>query len=254
MLNVERQKEIVDLLIKSGSVKVNDLSQRFNVGSETIRRDLKSIANKIDIKLIYGGAYLEENNNSSVHESRLSMKRKINFDKKQIIAKKAASLISEGDTIALNSGSTVEYILDYIDDNININIVTLNVNIATKACAKPNVKVHIPGGSIRGQSGMIVGPDSIEFIKSFNIDKCFFGVSAMSIDRGIMHPVLEEVEGNMALLSVSLQKYIVIDSSKLDKISLFSMSNIEDMDCIITDDELPQKYIEYMQRKKIKII
>lgn len=254
MLNVERQKEIIDLLIKTGSVKVSDLSRKFNVGSETIRRDLKSIANEIDIKLIYGGAYLEKNRILNVVESELSKKRNVNFDKKQIIAKKAASLISDGETIALNSGSTAEYILDYLDDEININIVTLNVNIATKACTKPNIKVHIPGGYIRGKSGMVIGLDSIDFIKSFNIDKCFFGVSAISIERGIMHPVLEEVKGNMALLSVSLEKYLIVDSSKVDKTSLFSMASIDEMDSIITDDLLPDRYIEYMKRKKIQII
>lgn len=255
MLNVDRQKYILDMLYRTGSVKVSELAEQFGVGVETIRRDLKALAAEWDIEVIYGGAYMKNSENSiSVHEQTMAIKRGENYDAKQIIAKKAASLISPGDTIALNSGSTVEYILDYLTEKTPLNIITLNVNVAAKALSVPNVNVYIPGGKIRGSSGMIIGASSTEFIKTFTIDKCFFGVSAISLSHGITHPVMEEVESNRALLSVSSKNYVVGDSSKMDKQSLVRMAKLEEMDAFIVDDNFPPNYRKYMALNKIEVI
>lgn len=253
LLNVERQKEILDLLLKNGAVKVPELSKRYGVQDETIRRDLKKLAESWDIQIIYGGACLNTSiATQGVKEHALINKRKENYDAKQVIAKKAARMIESGDTVGLNSGSTVEYILDYIGDK-NVRIFTLNANVAAKALLLPNAEVYLPGGRIRNSSGMVIGPDSIDFIKSFSIDKCFFGISAMSIQRGIMHPVIDEVASNIALLSVSVQNYVVTDSSKINKTAFFNMVGFDSIQNIIVDDDFPQEYREFMALKNIRV-
>lgn len=253
MLNVDRQKEILDLLLKNGSVKVPELSRKYGVKDETIRRDLKKLAENWDISIIYGGACV--NNllpGHGVQELAMTTKRKKNYEAKQIIAKKAAKLIESGDTIGLNSGSTVEYILDYIG-NKQIKVVTLNVNLAAKAILQPNVEVYLPSGRVRNSSGMVIGPPS-EFIKNVAIDKCFFGISAMSIQRGIMHPVMEEVPSNVEMLSVSLQNYVVTDSSKINKTAFYNMAGFDMIQNIIVDDEFPTEYREFMAENNIIVI
>jgi DeoR/GlpR family transcriptional regulator of sugar metabolism len=254
MLMIDRQREIIEQMLREGSVKVPELSKKYNVRDETIRRDLKTLAKSWDIEIVYGGAYIKNSLRTQVvKELALNDKRKENYEAKQIIAKKAAELIEEGDTIGFNNGSTVEYILDYLND-IELNIVTMNVHIASKALLLPKACVYLPGGKVRHNSGMIMGPNSIDFIKSFVIDKCFFGVSAFSIQRGIMHPVIEEVESNTAMLSVSREIYIVTDSSKFSKTSLFNMAFLEQIQNIIVDDDFPPEYREYMVLKNIQII
>ena len=259
MLSVDRQKEILDQLFRVGSVKVSQLSQKYGVREETIRRDLKALAGKWYITLVYGGACINNsgttpNIHNGVKELALTAKRNTNYEAKQVIAKKAASLVEPGDTIGLNSGSTPEYILDYIGDKTPLSIVTLNVYIAAKASLIPNVQVYLPGGKVRTRSGMIVGPGSAEFIRSFTIDKCFFGTSAISISGGIMHPVLAEVESNVAMREVSGKCYVVSDSSKIDKRSLFRMLPIHEVDAFIVDDDFPEEYRQYMALQNIEVI
>lgn len=255
LAHIDRQREILDQLLKEGSVKVVDISEKYGVRDETVRRDLKKLAKSSDIiQIVYGGACISNTGTSqSVKELAITAKRKENFEAKQIIAKKAASLIKDGDVVSLNSGSTVEYILDHIE-NKEIKIVTLNINVASKALLLPNVEVYMPGGRIRNRSGMIIGPDSIEFIKSFAIDKCFFGISAICIKRGIMHPVIDEVASNKALLAVSNQNYIVADSSKINKTAFYNMVSFNEIQNIIVDDSFPQEYSEFMAIKGINII
>jgi DeoR/GlpR family transcriptional regulator of sugar metabolism len=254
LLNVERRKEILNTLFGKGSVTVGELSRKYGVGDETIRRDLKELARNWDIEIVYGGAHIKDSNGTQgVKELALLAKRSENYEAKQLIAKKAAVLIEDGEMIGLNSGSTVEYIIDYISDK-SVGIITLNVNVAAKALLLPKATVYIPGGRVRNSSGMVIGPGSLDFIKSFMIDKCFFGISALCKKRGIMHPVLEEVELNAAMLSVSSKNYVVTDSSKINKTAFFSMTPLDAIDYFIVDDDFPQDYREYVSLRGIEII
>jgi DeoR/GlpR family transcriptional regulator of sugar metabolism len=255
MLTVERRKFILEKLYRDGSVKVNELAALYGVGGETIRRDLKALASDWDISVVYGGAYLKNKVTvNSVQEDSIVHKRNENFEAKQIIAKKAAELVNPGDIIAINSGSTVEYILDYLGGKTPLSIVTLNVNQAAKASLIPGVEVYLPGGKVRSTSGMTIGPDAGDFIRSFTINKCFFGISAVSLSRGITHPVMEEVPNNRALLSVSDKVYVVADSSKCDKHSLFSMAKLEEVDAFIVDNHFPESYRKYMALNGIEVL
>ena len=123
----------LEQLYQKGSVKVSELSKELGVHEETIRRDLKALAAKWDIKTVYGGAVLKNTISSpAVQEINMLSKRGSHYGEKQIIARKAAALIQPGQTIGLNSGSSVEYILDYIEGKQPLNIVTLNIHIAAK--------------------------------------------------------------------------------------------------------------------------
>lgn len=255
MLNVDRQKIILNHLYQKGTVKVSRLSEELGVHEETIRRDLKALASNWDIELVYGGAVLKSAVDiPSVQEQKMQSKRTYNYEAKQLVARKAAELIRPGETIGLNSGSTVEYILDYLEDKKPLNIVTLNVHIASKALLMDGVEVFIPGGKAWKNSGSIVGPGTAEFIKSFTIDRCFCGVSAVSIAKGISHPNLEEVEGNRAMVEASLKSYVVTDSSKFNQNGLFKMINLDDVDGFIVDAEFPKDYKEYMEHHGIEVI
>ena len=182
MLNIDRQRIILDQLYQKGSVKVSELSKELGVHEETIRRDLKALAAKWDIKTVYGGAVLKNTISSpAVQEINMLSKRGSHYGEKQIIARKAAALIQPGQTIGLNSGSSVEYILDYIEGKQPLNIVTLNIHIAAKALLLEGVDVYIPGGKLRTQSGSVMGSEAADFIRSFTLDQCFCGTSAVNL-------------------------------------------------------------------------
>ena len=255
MLGVDRQRIILYQLYQKGSVKVSDLSNELGVHEETIRRDLKALAAKWDINIVYGGAILQNSiASSSVQEINMLTKRSSHFEEKQIVAKKAASLIQPGETIGINSGSTVEYILDYLEDKRPLNIVTLNIHIAAKALLLEGVDVFIPGGKLRTKSGSVTGTEAANYIRSFSLDQCFCGVSAVNLSKGICHPNIDEVEGNRAMIEASRKKYIVTDSSKMNQSAPFKMFDLRDVDGFIVDNDFPLEYREYMDLHGIKII
>lgn len=253
--NINRRKEILNLIFKLGSVKVTALAKQYRVNEVTIRRDLKYLAENHKINLAYGGAFIEEGKTCySIAEIHLANKRIQHFEEKQVIARKAAKLIQDGETIALNAGSTVEYILDYLEHITCLNVITLSVHVAVKAANIPNVSVYMPGGKMRNSSGVFYGAEMENFLSKFNVDKCFVGVAAVHLKKGVMHPVLEEIENNRILLNIAEKKYIVSDSSKLDCVSLASMAELEEFDGFIVDDKFPGVYKEFAKLNHIDII
>lgn len=255
MLPIERRKEILNMIIEQGSVKADTLARHYNVGIPTIRRDLKYLSQEHGVSLMYGGAYIEQSSPYQIAEEfNITQKRKDNLPEKQIIAQKAAKLICHGDTIALNSGSTVELILDYIDESLKINIVTLSINVASRARTLPNATVYMPGGRMRSISGAFIGAYANEFLKQFNIDKAFMGVLAVSLKKGVTHSSLDEITTNKILADISDKCFLVADYSKFDKVSMANMFDLDIFEAFITDGRMPEIYKEYARNNDIKVL
>lgn len=253
--NIMRKKEILNLIVKLGSVKVTTLAQQYGVNEATIRRDLKYLSENNGIHLAYGGAFIDENKTCySIAEVNLANKRMQNFEEKQIIARKAAKLINDGETIALSAGSTVEYILDYLENITQLNVITLCAHVAIKAANLPFITVYMPGGKMRSPSGVFYGAENVNFLKKFSVDKCFLGVAAVNLKKGVMHPVLEEITNNRVLLDISEQKYLVADFTKFDCVSLASMAELEEFNGFIVDDKFPDVYREFAKLNNIAVI
>lgn len=253
MLSIERRKDMLNQILLAGTAKVADLAKLYGINEATVRRDLKYLAENYGVNLTYGGAFVDRPNHL-VTEINLANKRSEHFEEKQIIAKKAAGLVKNGETIALNAGSSVEYILDYLENITQLNVITLGLNIAAKASAMQGVSVYVPGGKLRNFSGAFFGSDTESFLKRFNVDKCFFGVGAVSLKKGITHPSFEEVDSNKALLAISERKYLVADSSKFDCVSLTHMADLEDFDAFVVDNKFPEAYRNFAVLNNIEII
>jgi DeoR family transcriptional regulator, aga operon transcriptional repressor len=255
MLHIDRRKDLLDLIMQEGSVRVRDLAARYGVGEATIRRDLKYLSEEYGVQLSYGGAYVKEHHHyGSIVENNIEIKRAVNYERKQIIARKAASLVKDGDTIALNAGSTVEFILDHLKGFTKINVITLCLNVLVKAASIPFIDVYVPGGKLRSFSGAFYGGDTEEFLRRFNVDKCFFGVLAVSIKKGITHPALEEVNSNRALLEISEKRYLTADSSKYNAVSLAKMADLHEFSGFLDDGDIPDEYRKYADLHDIQII
>lgn len=255
MLHVERRKEILNKILKEGSVKADALAKKYEVGVPTIRRDLKYLAEEYGIELTYGGAYAKESLASQTTvEMNIAQKKLQNLDEKRIIAQKAARLIKDGDTIALNSGSTVEPVLDYLEDMKSLNVITLSLNVALKASTVKGVNVFMPGGRLRSISGAFYGKDADDFLRKFNIDKAFMGVLAVSIPKGVTHSSLEEIEVNQTLAEISQKCYLMADYTKFDKISLAKMFDLNICEAFVVDGKEPEIYREYARNNGIDIL
>ena len=234
MLAEERRQQILKILNNKGSVHVNEVSKILNVTEETIRRDLDTLNEKRLLKRTHGGAISIEDNKS---ELSFNVRKEKNIEEKITIAKKAASLINNGDTIFLDASTSSMYLADELKEFTDLTIVTNSVRIILELAENP-INIIATGGILRANSLSYVGPLTNEAIKKYYADKFFTSCKGISIKHGATDSNEMEIEIKK-LMSKQSQKLIVLaDYSKFNKVGLSQFANFNDIDIIITDDNI----------------
>lgn len=249
----ERRDYILQELKKHGSIKVKDISDRFNVSEVTTRKDLELFEKKNFLLRVRGGA-IRLNNSYMNDDNSITEKQKKNYREKQIIGKAAASLINENDTIILDSGTTTLEIAKNLQKFQNLSIITNALNIAIILNEYKRFTVIIPGGYLREKSMSLVGPIAESFLKNFYCDKLFLGIDSFNLERGVSTPDLEEASMNQTMISVSKEIIAVFDSSKFNRRSFASIAPITKINTIITDSGIDPKMKTELERLEIKVI
>ena len=249
---VERRKLIYELLEQNGQVMVEELSKMFNVSEVTIRKDLEALERKNLLLRARGGAIKTQNNVATDYP--ISEKHKLNLKAKSAIGQLATSLLSNGDTIIIDSGSTTQEFANHIPLHLEITAITNAINIASVLSRKPNVNVIVPGGSLRKNSLSLVGPLAERTFNTLHVDKVFLGIDGIDIDSGFYTPNIEEAYLNRIFLDISKQSIILTDSSKFQKKSLNLVGNLADIDILVTDANIDPKDKRALEDAKVKVL
>lgn len=253
---VERRQKILELLREQRTLKSADLADRFGVNQATVRRDLQALAHEFGVRLVHGGAtILAAGTNPVLDEVDLETKQVTNLEAKTQIARKAAALIEDGDTIALNAGSTVELVLDYLRPEVrSLTVLTLGLNIAWRAARLRNVSLFVAGGYYRPSTQALVGPTAIHALEQLHVDKAFLGAVAVDIEAGWTHPSHIEVETNQLLVRNARRRYLLADSSKFGRVAFARICPLTDFDAFVVDDQFPEAIREWAATQDITVI
>ncbi len=239
MLKEERHSVILNLLNEKGIVKVSEITEILNVTEMTVRRDLQDLENKGLLKRIHGGAQL---NNLIKEELSHLEKKSINIEEKKEIAKKIASKIEDGDSVFLGPGTTIELVYEYINANY-LKIVTNSIHVFNKFINDSRYELILIGGSYRNRTGAFVGSIANDTLSRMNIKKAFIGVNGI-YNNAISNSNEDEGMIQATVLNNSLEKYIVSDSSKLNKRDFYEFYKLEDVTAIITDTNISKENID----------
>jgi len=250
MFPEERKSKILDSLNKYGKVKVCDLSQRYEVSEVTIRRDLQELEEDELIKRVHGGAILNDN---TKFEPTFSEKVDKFYDEKESVGKFAASLIVNGDTIALDAGTTTLSIAKNILAK-NITVLTNSLDIAYELAKKRDVEVIVTGGTLRWETRAMVGPVADNTLKNFKVDKAFIGTNGLCIINGLTTPNINEANTKREMIKIAKQTIVVCDHTKFGIVSFSKIVDLDSVDIIITDNQLENELLEKFEEKGVKII
>lgn len=247
---IERRVEILELVNSKGQVTVTKLSKDFNVSEVTIRNDLTHLEKKGLLIKTRGGALRTQRIGV---DQQLSEKAKIHSKDKHEIGKKAAELISDNDTIIIDSGTTTEEVAKNLIDKNNLTVITNGLNIAIQLI-RNDIKVILLGGIIRSTSFSVIGSIAENSLKNFYCDKCFLGVDGIDTNIGIFTPIPEEANLNKLMIENSKEVIVVTDSSKFRRKSFCFISPIEKINTIITDSKIPENDLQNLIKKGINVI
>ena len=237
MTPLERRQAIRDLLAQSGKRRIDDLAEELGVSSMTIRRDLRQLAEQHVVAVSVGTAYLTELGSagaSPTPEDELS-----DVDRHKLaIARAAARLVDDGDTIIIDCGTTTCGLLRHIGQK-HLTIITNSILVAAIVGANPNVKLIYAPGEYRDDSHGMVGPLAVNFFHTLRVDKAFLGAHGFDAVGGANEPVLGDATAKRAMLEATAKSYLLVDSSKYGNVHLMALSKLSDFSCVITDGDFP---------------
>lgn len=250
MFAEERQLEIVSIIEKKGSIKVNELSNYFDVSEATVRRDLQEMEKRKLLKRTHGGALKTDITN---FEPSFVQKKDEKRDEKTLIGKCAADMIKDGDTIMLDSGTTTLEIARNITAE-NITVVTNSIDIAAELSERKNIELILTGGNLRTNTRAMVGRICEEMISNFRVSKAFIGANGISLEQGVTTPNYEEAQCKRSMIKSALKPIIVADSSKFENVCFSLICPIKIVYSIITGGEIPDENVDSYRRLGIKVI
>jgi DeoR family fructose operon transcriptional repressor len=250
-MRVRRLEEITKLLESQGSVEVTALSKAFKVTEKTIREDLIRLESLSVATRVHGGAVVKNNGNDIFP---LLPRKQRNLNEKERIARGALELITDGDIIILDSGSTVQQLAKIL--NKWVTVITTDPFIVEELKGKENVNLYITGGQLKRTRGTytLVGHDAVRMIKSYHANKYFMGVSAIDFEMGLMLFTTDEIEVKQAMMHAAKETICLADYGKFHKLALASFARLDDLDYIITDDAITSEDITYLREKEIQTI
>lgn len=243
----ERQEQIVALLNKNTKLLVPELCEHFQVSPATIRSDLRDLAAKGRLKRTHGGAIPIS---KTIFEPSNEDKKLQHSTEKTAIAALAADMIEDGDTIALDAGSTMMELAKMLTTKNELTIVINDLNIALFLEEHTNANVIVLGGNLRRGQQCTVGPITLSALISLNVDKVFLATNAFVPEKGFMTPDMNQAEVKKAMLKAATEKIVLCDSSKIGKISFVEFAKLQDIDKIITDSNIDAKMRQYLDEQK----
>lgn len=245
----ERRRIILDNLREAGRVSVKDLSERLRVSAVTIRQDLRTLEDEGLLERTYGGAV--QNETTSVPELSFHIRQTKKRSEKEAIAVRAASLVQEGYSVALDASSTAHGIALFLKQYKKLTVVTNSLIIAQSLLDSPHIQVILPGGRLRRDSISVVGlPQGLPDM-NFNIG--FFGARGVTQAEGVTDIDGDEVAIKRAMISRCVQPIVVIDGSKWGQVAPFTFIRADEIRHIITSADAPAENVKTMRSAGVKV-
>lgn len=231
----KREQQIVSLLETHGEMSVHELSQTLGVSPSTLRKQLSDMQSEGLLIRTYGGVLVA----NRVLDEAFDSKSTKNVAEKKRISDKALSLIPNGASIALGSGSTCYSLAMVLSCLSKCIVYTNSMQAANYLSHYPQLEVHIASGIIRSHTGSIIGNETVEFFHALqnNIDYAFLGCDAINNQGGIMSDNLAVAYTERQMLLCAKKRYILCDSSKLGKHAVASVTSLNTCDGLITGSE-----------------
>jgi DeoR family transcriptional regulator, aga operon transcriptional repressor len=247
----DRHKTILELLEAQGSVEVSQLSQLFTVSEMSIRSDLNHLAAMGKLNRIYGGA----NKGALVNmELPLVEKQTRNREKKAAIGKLAASLVENGDSIMIEAGTTTEQVARCLLDRKELTVITNGINIVNTLIINTQIRLYTIGGEVVPKSYSIVGSNAERALEEYYAKVCIVGTDALDIHRGLTDNSYEAANIAKMLMKRSRKKILVCDSSKIGRIALIPVCDLDAIDYIVTDNDVPRDFVEKVGSLGVQVL
>lgn len=230
-----RQRDILDWLHDAGQLSTEQLAGRYQVSTQTIRRDINELGEHGLARRLHGGLAL------STTQPNLSFAQRsaVQIERKRRIAAQALHCVDEGATVFLGYGTTVAEFARALPPERALRVITNNLDAALALADKPAVETWLAGGRLRAADRDLMSSATLEFMQRFRADVAVVGVGGLDAQGGLYEFQPEEAELSRCLLAQSQRRVLLADGSKLGRSAHCRVGTLADIDHFHTDSDAP---------------
>ncbi len=234
-----RQSGLLDEVRARGSVSVEALADKFGVTLQTVRRDVKLLADEGLLARFHGGVRVPS---STTENIAYRQRQQLNEQAKQRIARAVAKAVPENCSLIINIGTTTEAIARELLRHKGLRVITNNLNVAAILSDNPDCEVIVAGGVVRSRDRGIVGEATVDFIAQFKVDIALIGISAIEADGTLRDFDYREVKVARAIIEHSREVWLAADHSKFNRPAMVELARLDQIDVLYTDAEPPEPF------------
>lgn len=254
-MQTDRRTKIIEIVQQSGSMTVAELCDLFDVSEMTIRRDLRDLDREGVLRRVHGGAVSSLGRS---YEPPYTVRSTRNAEIKRAIGLKAAELIVDGDSIALDVGTTTLEITQALQGKHNLTIITASLPIANEIVSNlsltSEVRLILTGGIIRSGELSMIGNIAAQTYADFHVDKAFIGVGGISEEDGLTEYNLEDAIVKKPMIQNAQQRIVVADSTKIGRTTFTAFAPLSMVDTLITDSKIPAEALSRLEALGIEVL
>ena len=247
-----RMNRLVDIIHSCGYMPIRDIAQMLKVSEMTVRRDLAAVEKSGLIKNV-NGVVVSGTGQQVNREYIFESETKVQNEAKALIGHFAAGLISPGDCVIFDTGTTTEQIAMAIPPEMDFEALCFTRNTLERLCRLPHVNIALAGGYYYPRTQLFAGEDGVNFIRSIRANKLFISAAGIHEDLGISCANSYEVPIKRAILQSAKQHILVADSSKFGVVRSAYFCDLEDIDIVITDTGLSPEWRNILQERGVTL-
>ena len=250
MTAYERRHLLIELLRKQPGLRVREMAEALGVSEGTVRSDLNTLEADGWLTRYHGGAVLMEQ--ARLNNLSFSTRYQEHSIEKVLIARHAAELVNDGDSVLLDASSTVYYLSLAIQGRQRLRVVTNGLDSARLLAKNPSNSVILIGGVLNQDGSSVTGLFSEQIIHELHTQKAFVSCSGFSLERGMTEVHLDEAQLKHKAIESSAQVIVLIDSSKFGKEDLTSFASAGQITCLFTDSGLAPDWAARLKQAGIE--
>ena len=252
-MRTERLNHMEAFILSKGTVSLYDLSERFDISLNTVRRDVADLIDRGHIRKVYGGVSSLQTLDAQPYSALLPLAKRAEMHaaEKRAIGELAASLVSENSVIFLDSGSTVPHMLPHLVGK-GVRIVTHSLSVMVEAAKYPGLEVLALGGKLNAATNSLVG-DPMSSLHSIRLQALFMAATALSVEWGVSNNTYEEYRMKSELVNLHSNIIVLADSSKFGKNATYCYCPFRRIRGIVTDRIPNAHFLDAMKANDIRL-
>ncbi|HCM9593890.1 DeoR/GlpR family DNA-binding transcription regulator [Enterobacter bugandensis] len=249
MLTSQRKQLILEKLGAEGQVQSKALSVLFDVSEDTIRRDLRELAAEGRLQRVHGGALP-----SSSATVPFAERQSVKMDAKRKVAQKGTQLISSGQVVIVDGGTTTSELIAFLPRDLRITVVTHSPSIALGLVNHPSIEVILIGGRLYKHSIVAVGAAAIEGIENIHADLFFMGVTGIHPEAGLTTGDFEEACIKRAFSGRAAETVVLASPEKINTASSFVIGDVALANTIVVEGDTDRDWVNAVSEKGVSVV